>query len=87
VYGVNPVYPQEAKDAGVEGIVVIVEAKIGPDGTVAEAWVVRSIPLLDDAALDAIRQWRFSPTLLNGVPIPIITTVTMNFTLSDDAER
>lgn len=83
VYSVNPVYPQEAREARVQGV-VIVEAKVGADGSVAEAWVVRSIPMLDPAALDAVRQWRFSPTLMNGVPVPVICTVTVSFTLSSD---
>jgi protein TonB len=43
--------------------------------------VLRSVPLLDKAALDAVRQWRFTPTLLNGVPVPIVMTVTVNFEL------
>ena len=82
VVNVAPVYPQEAQDAGVQGVVII-EAKIGADGSVAEAWVVRSIPMLDQAALDAVRQWRYSPTLLNGAPVPVIMTTTVNFTLAD----
>ena len=43
--------------------------------------LLRSIQLLDDAALTAVRQWKFSPTLLNGVPVPIVMTVTVNFKL------
>jgi len=43
--------------------------------------ILRSIPLLDAAALEAVRQWEYSPTLLNGVPIPVLITVTVNFTL------
>jgi TonB family protein len=82
IHSVNPVYPQEAKDAQVQGVVII-EAKIAPDGSVAEAWVLRSIPMLDGAALEAVRQWRFMPTLLNGAPVPVIVTVTVNFTLAD----
>jgi TonB family protein len=82
VYNVSPVYPQEAQDARVQGVVII-EAKIAADGSVAEAWVLRSIPMLDGAALDAVRQWRYSPTLLNGAPVPVIMTVTVNFTLAD----
>ena len=46
-----------------------------------DARILRSIPLLDQAALDAVRQWEYSPTLLNGVPVPVIMTVTVNFTL------
>lgn len=52
-----------------------------PDGRVAEAEVIRSIPLLDDAALAAVTQWEYRPTLLNGVAVPIATTVTVNFQL------
>ena len=47
----------------------------------ARAQVLRSIPLLDEAALTAVRQWKFTPTLLNGVPVPIVMTVTVNFKL------
>jgi periplasmic protein TonB len=74
------VYPSIAQSARVQGV-VIVEATIGPDGKVSDARVLRSIPLLDQAALDAVRQWVFTPTLLNGVPVPVIMTVTVNFTL------
>jgi periplasmic protein TonB len=77
---VNPVYPPIAQSARVQGV-VIVEAIIGPDGRVTEAKVLRSIPLLDAAALDAVKQWVYTPTLLNGVPVPVIMTVTVNFTL------
>ena len=58
-----------------------IEATIGPNGQVQEAKVLRSIPLLDAAALEAVKQWVFTPTLLNGVPVPVIMTVTVNFTL------
>ena len=77
---VAPVYPAIAQSAGVTGVVTI-EATIGADGKVVDAVVVRSIPLLDRAALDAVRQWQYTPTLLNGVPVPVIMTVTVNFTL------
>ena len=77
---VNPVYPPIAQSARVQGIVII-EATIGPSGAVQDAKVLRSIPLLDQAALDAVRQWQFTPTLLNGVPVPVIMTVTVQFTL------
>ena len=63
--------------------IVIIEAIIGPDGRVTDTKVLRGIPLLDGAALDAVRQWEFTPTLLNGVPVPVILTVTVNFTLQD----
>ena len=77
---VDPVYPPIAQSARVQGIVII-EATIGPNGKVQEAKVLRSIPLLDQAALDAVKQWEFTPTLLNGVPVPVIMTVTVQFTL------
>jgi protein TonB len=78
---VPPLYPAIAQQAGVEGK-VIVEAIIGTDGRVREARVVVSKPLLDDAALSAVRQWVFTPTLLNGVPVPVIMTVTVQFRLN-----
>src|SRR5213592_2353730 len=77
---VKPTYPAIAQSARVQGVVII-EATIGPTGLVQEAKVLRSIPLLDAAALDAVKQWVFTPTLLNGVPVPVIMTVTVNFTL------
>lgn len=77
---VKPVYPDLAQKARVQGV-VIVEALIGQDGRVEGARVLRSIPLLDQAALDAVRQWEFNPTLMNGVPVPVIMTLTVNFTL------
>jgi protein TonB len=77
---VKPIYPPIAQSARVQGVVII-EATIGPDGRVKDAKVLRSIPLLDSAALDAVKQWMFTPTLLNGVPVPVIMTVTVNFTL------
>ena len=77
---VRPQYPSIARTARVQGIVII-EATIGADGTVQGTRILRSIPLLDDAALNAVRQWEFSPTLLNSVPVPVIMTVTVQFTL------
>jgi protein TonB len=62
--------------------VVILEARIGIDGKVTNARVLRSIPLLDQAAIDAVMQWEFTPTLLNGQPVAIIMTTTVQFTLT-----
>ena len=76
---VTPVYPAVARSARVEGEVVI-EATVGEDGKVTDARVVKSIPLLDQAALDAVKQWEYQPPLLNGVPTPVVVTVTINFT-------
>ena len=80
VKNVNPVYPPDAQEAKVQGV-IIMEARIERDGTVGRVRVLRSIPMLDDAAVDAVKQWEFTPTLLNGAPVPIIMTVTVNFTL------
>ena len=82
VFNATPIYPDDAKTVGVQGVVII-EALIGTDGTVQDACVLRSIPLLDQAAIDAVTQWRFEPTHLNGQPQAIVLTVTVNFTLSD----
>lgn len=78
---VPPVYPEVAKQARVQGTVVL-EATIDPSGRVDNVRVLRGIPLLNDAAVDAVRKWVYSPTLLNGRPVPVIMTVTVNFTLS-----
>jgi TonB family protein len=78
---VAPVYPPIAQSARVQGV-VIVELVIGGDGRVQDARVLRSIPLLDQAALESVRQWEFTPTLLNGSPVPVIMTATVQFTLS-----
>ena len=73
VVDVPAVLPATARQAGISGM-VLVEITIGPDGAVRDAKVLRSIPLLDEAALAAVRQWRYEPTLLNGVPVAVITT-------------
>ena len=77
---VAPVYPAAAKTARVAGVVII-EATIGANGKVIDTKVLRSVPMLDQAALDAVRQWEFTPTLLNGSPVPVVMTVTVNFKL------
>jgi protein TonB len=77
---VEPVYPPAAKAANIQGVVIL-ELVIGTDGTVIEGRVLRSIALLDQAALDAVVQWRYEPTLLNGAPVEVIATVTVNFSL------
>jgi protein TonB len=77
---VTPGYPEAARSARVQGIVII-EAVIGADGKVADAKVLRSVPLLDDAAVAAVKQWEFTPTLLNGKAVPVVMTVTVNFKL------
>ena len=81
---VNPVYPPIAQSARVQGV-VIVEVIIDREGRVGYSRILRSIPLLDQAALDAVNQWEFTPTLLNGAPVPVIMTATVQFTLAGDA--
>ena len=76
-----PVYPPVATRAHIEGVVII-EATIDPKGHVVNATVLRGVPMLDDAALEAVRKWVYTPTLLNGVPTPIVMTVTLRFVLN-----
>jgi protein TonB len=78
VVDVAPVYPRLALEAGVQGVVIL-EATIDPRGRVVNATVLRGLPMLDEAALEAVRQWVYTPTLLGGVPTPVIMTVTVNF--------
>jgi len=77
---VNPVYPVAAREAKITGVVIL-EAQIGQDGRVLDARVLRSIPELDAAAVDAVKQWEFTPTLINGAPMPVTMTVTVQFSL------
>ena len=78
IVDVAPVYPDLAMKAGVEGIVII-EATIDPRGRVANATVLRGVPVLDEAALEAVGKWVYMPTLLNGAPTAVIMTVTVRF--------
>jgi protein TonB len=77
---VMPEYPELARRNKVEGVVIL-EAIIGADGKVENARVLRSSPLLDQAALAAVRAWEYTPTLLNGRPTPVLMTVTVVFGL------
>jgi protein TonB len=77
---VPPVYPDIARKARVQGVVIL-EAIIGVDGRVEHARVLRSVPLLDQSALNAVQSWEYTPTLLSGRPVPIIMTVTVQFRL------
>jgi TonB family protein len=82
IVDVRPVYSPLAQSARKEGVVIL-EAVLDAHGHVASVHVLRSIPLLDQAAVEAVRQWVFTPTLLNDVPVPVVMTVTVNFTLQD----
>jgi protein TonB len=76
----SPVYPELPRLARTEGQVVI-EAVIGVTGDVVETRVLRSTPLFAEAALAAVRQWKYRPTLINGRPVPVVLTVTVTFRL------
>ena len=86
VVDVAPVYPPEAQEARVQGVVIL-EVTLSRTGEVSDVEVVRSTPLLDEAAVAAVRQWRYEPTLVDGEPVSILMTVTMSFRLRDDEER
>ncbi len=79
-----PQYPTDAQSAGIKGVVVA-EIVIDPSGNVADAKIVQSIPLLDEAALQAVRNWRFVPSVVNGEAVPVRMNVTVNFTLPPTA--
>lgn len=79
---VSPAYPPEAKEAGIQGVVIL-EAVIDKHGKVAGADVVKAIPELDQAAIDAVLQWEFEPTYIKGKAVAVRMTVTVNFTLAE----
>src|SRR5258708_17725213 len=78
---VPPVYPDIAKQARVQGVVIL-ECTISPQGQVTDVKVLRGIPLLDASSIEAAKKSVHTPTLLNGVPVPVIMTVTVNFRLN-----
>src|SRR5437879_8779028 len=78
---VNPTYPPLARTARVQGSVVLA-AVIGKDGSIQNLHVLSGHPLLTQAALEAVKQWRYKPYILNGEPVEVDTQVTVNFTLS-----
>jgi TonB family protein len=79
---VRPVYPDAAKANRLQGLIIL-ECTIGPDGSVVEVRPLRGEhQILIDAAIETVKQWRYTPTLLNGVAVPVIMTVTVNYKLS-----
>ena len=80
IVDVRPVYPALARQAKVEGTVIL-EAILDRSGRIDGLKVVRSVPLLDAAAIDAVHQWRYTPTVLNGQPVAVLMTITVHFTL------
>ena len=80
IHDAPPTYPPAARTAGIEGLVIL-DATVGPTGEVSDIEVLKSVPELDQAAIDAVEQWRYEPTLVDGEPISIRMTVTINFSL------
>jgi TonB family protein len=78
---VTPVYPPEAKAAGIQGTVRLT-VTISAEGKVEDVQIASGDPTLADAAVAAVRQWEYRPTLLNGDPVAVLTQVDVNFTLS-----
>ena len=76
----RPVYPALARDAHVEGTVIL-EAVLDRAGHVSRLHVIRSVPLLDRAALDAVRRWQYTPSTLHGAPVEVLMTITVTFSL------
>jgi TonB family protein len=77
---VKPEYPADAQRHGIQGVVII-EGTISPTGCVAQARLLRSLPPLDGPAMAAVTAWKFTPTLVNGVAVPVTMTVTVNFAM------
>jgi TonB family protein len=80
VKDVQPRYPDIAKQARVQGVVTI-ECLLSPDGKVRFARILYGVPVLNASALEAVRQWEYTPTLMDGRPVPVFMTVTVNFRL------
>jgi TonB family protein len=78
---VAPVYPRNAIQQRVQGVVIL-EAVISPTGCIRSVEVQRGVPALNWEAIRAVMRWRYTPTLLNGIPVPVIMTVTVSFKLS-----
>lgn len=78
-----PVYPESARSAGLQGLVVL-EADITPEGVPTDLKVISSPgDDLGKAAVDAVQKWRYKPTLLNGNPVEVVTTISVDFRLQD----
>ena len=77
---IHPTYPPKAQSAGISGTVII-EVIVGRNGKIKSVRVLKSIPALDSAALDAIKQWEYKPVVVDGIPREVIFTITVNFIL------
>ena len=81
IHDVTPQYPPEAGRARIEGTVVLL-ATIGADGSVKDVRVESGLPILAQAAIDAVRQWRYKPYMIDGEPVEVDSRITINFNLS-----
>jgi periplasmic protein TonB len=81
IHDVPPQYPPEAGRARIEGTVVLM-AVIGKDGTVQDVRVESGLPILAQAAIEAVKQWRYRPYMIDGEPVEVDSRITINFTLS-----
>jgi TonB family protein len=81
VHNVPPEYPASARSQRIEGIIEL-DILIGTNGTVEELRILKGIPQLNDAATTAVRQWRYSPTVINGVAVPVRLIVKVSFVLN-----
>jgi len=79
---VNPIYPPDARDQHIQGVVVL-GVKIDNEGNVYDVELISGHPLLAEAAIDAVRQWKYRPYLLNGNPVEVVTQVQVNFSLTE----
>jgi protein TonB len=77
---VEPKYPELARRARISGVVIL-KVTVDEEGDVSEVRVLRGLPLLQEAAVEAVRQWKYSPTYLNGEPVPVSAAVTVIFNL------
>jgi protein TonB len=80
IHRVEPEYPPVAVSGKIQGLVIL-EAEVNEAGVVTDVRVLRPMLLLDEAAIKAVKQWRYQPLVLNGTPVPFILTVTLNFSL------
>ena len=83
VHKVTPQYPPLAKQARIQGVVVL-QALIGKDGNIQNLHVVSGHPMLTTAALEAVKEWKYKPYYLNGEPVEVETTINVNFSLSGE---
>jgi protein TonB len=79
-YTVDPTYPKEARDKGIEGDVIL-QALIDTKGNIASLKTVKGDPILADAAIEAVKQWKYKPFVLNGEPVEVETTILIKFHL------